>query len=131
MSHWCGKCDFRDTLSIHFEDDFKYFMEKTGGIIYQRQGKDFKDIVITQPADLIPYYAHLISCSCFSSDKASIYLSQDSYLDIRIKEIKEFNERYPDWRHSTAYYEMQKIKLMELYEKERKKLVKDQKITDD
>lgn len=131
MSRWCGKCDFRDTLSIHFENNFKYFMEKTGGIIYQRQGKDFKEIVITQPADLIPYYAHLISCSCFSPDKASIYLSQDSYLDTRIKEIKEFNERYPDWKHSTVYYEMQKTKLAALYEKEKAKPIAEQGIVDD
>ena len=130
MSHWCGKCDFRDTLSIHFKDDFDDFMKRTGGVIHQRNGKDFKDIVITQPADLIPYYAHLISCACFSPEDTSIYLCQNSYLDIRIKEIGEFNEKYPDWKHSTVYYEMQKSRLAALYERERIKPIEEQGIVD-
>jgi hypothetical protein len=130
MSHWCGKCDFRDTLSIHFKDDFKDFVKRTGGIIHQRDGKDFKDIIITQPADLIPYYTHLISCATFSPDNTSIRITQNSYLDTRIKEIEEFNEKYPDWKHSTVYYEIQKNRLAALYEREKIKPIEEQGIVD-
>lgn len=130
MSHWCGKCDFRDALSIHFDDNFDYFMQRTKGVIYQRQGKEVIEITITQPADLIPYYPHIIGVMESCPQEAYIRISEHSYLDTRIREIGEFNEKYPDWKHSTVYYEMQKAKLAALYEKEKVKPIEEQGIVD-
>ena len=44
--------------------------------------------------------------------------------------IVEFNEKYPDWKHSTVYYEMQKSRLAALYERERIKPSEEQGIVD-
>lgn len=130
MSKWCGKCDFRDFLFIHFDDDFNCFMKKTGGIIHQRQNGEIKDIIITQPADLIPYYSHLISIMTSNSEKTSIYLTTESYLDIRIKEIAKFNEDYPECKHEDSYYRELKEALVALYEKEKTKPIEEQGIVD-
>lgn len=131
MSHWCDKCDFRDTLSIFFDDDFSKFMEATKGVIYKRQDKDIIKIEITKPSDLIPYYAHIMGVMTKDLDGAYIQLGEKSYLDTRIEEINEFNEKYPDWKHSTVYYEMRKAALNDLYEREIKKPIEEQGIVDD
>ena len=130
MSHWCGKCDFRDTLSIFFDDDFSKFMDATKGVIYKRQDKDIIKIEITKPSDLIPYYAHIMGVMTKDLDGAYIQLGEKSYLDTRIEEINEFNEKYPDWKHSTVYYEMRKAALNELYEREINKPIEEQGIVD-
>lgn len=131
MSVWCGKCDFRDTLSICFDDDFSKFMKATKGVIYKRQNKDIIKIEITKPADLIPYYAHIVGVMAKDPDGAYIQLGEKSYLDTRIEEINEFNEKCPEWKHSTVYYETRKAALNELYEREIKKSIESQSIIDD
>lgn len=131
MSKWCGKCDFRDFLSIHFNDNFEQFMKKTGGIISQRANGESKDILITQPADLIPYYAHLVSIMTSNSERTSIYLTSESYIDIRIKEIAKFNEEFPEYKHKDDYYRELKKELAALYEREKAKPIEEQGIVDD
>lgn len=131
MSKWCGKCDFRDTLSINFNDDFSDFITATNGTIYQRKGKEVVEVKIEKPSDLIPFYAHLIAIMGRDPDHTYIQLAEESYLDTRIKEIKEFNELYPHCRHSDRYYKVRRAKLTALYEKERKKPIAEQDIVDE
>ena len=64
-------------------------------------------------------------------DGAYIQLGEKSYLDTRIEEINEFNEKCPEWKHSTVYYETRKAALNELYEREIKKSIESQSIIDD
>ena len=104
MGRFTGKCDFQDHIEMrgHIENQeaFEKFKENTK--VYIGHGVNEKRLEFETMDDLIPYYTHIISASCSSDGKGSIWLSSKSWLEIeedrywpntyRTERIKKFDE---------------------------------------
>lgn len=126
MSNWSFKYDLRDDLEIKFNDDFNKFMQLTKGVIYKlnTEGQE-EEIKITCPADLIPYYAHILVSGVITPKSAHLCYSNKSYLD---ENWHKLNELY---QHNNAVIDFlleRKERLTKLYEQERVKPIEEQRI---
>jgi len=97
MSKYSGKCDFRDTLEINFNDNWENFKNRATVYHYLDIQGSKEKLEFTSPADLIPWYTYLIaSMGCEKNGPCTINLSQTDYLDEKINSFKEcgFNIEY-------------------------------------
>lgn len=83
MSKYSGKCDFYDTISLYGIDYIKNSDVYVGSFSTKNRNHKIK---INSSKDCIPYYPFIISCAGFNKDKSTIYLSDESWVDIEEKE---------------------------------------------
>lgn len=91
MGTFTGKCDFYDEVKM-FSDSDEEFCRFAKVYISKAL------IDTSSPFKLIPYYTHIVSSMASSKDKKTIFLTNESWLDI---EEREFNStkiyRYIMW----------------------------------
>lgn len=132
MSLYSGVCDFRDCLSINFNDDFNEFMRKTSGKIDIFSGKaaESREVTIKKPCDLIPYYPYEVYVAGYGKDNAYIALCEKSYLEKTRQRYDEINFKFKSGIQPFKYTYLEHLEnnLSLLYNIESAKPVEEQKI---
>ena len=126
MSKWTNKYDFRDYLDDELHNNFHAFYNN---LITVFRGD--LEVEIKEPADLIPYYNHIVEMTMYVKGQRTVVLSEYSYTFTRIKELNYYNNKFGNDKFKpfkTDYLENKQKELDLLYETERMKPENEQRI---
>lgn len=92
MSHFCGKCDFADTIEIHGLD---FILNKCK--VYDSE----HNLLKLDKVSIIKYYPYIVGSMGMSADSGSIILSKESYVDVECKRMIEWAQ---DPENDSSFY---------------------------